>query len=192
MRATTNRLLLVAAIAAMLGCTSVTDAPPAGQVAAAPTTGTGTVQINGLSNFQRTAQVLTVSCSKVKFDTDRRTVAQAAIDNALEGYGAAMPGGLRVDIDSLSLRMRCHEDGPAGFESYCVADARLAVTASGRDRNGQTLSVAASKDVAERVRATVLCVNAMPAVTAAVDKVLADALVDLQSGLTARTGIPAR
>jgi hypothetical protein len=37
-----------------------------------------------------------------------------------------------------------------------------------------------------------LCISAIPAVTGAVDEALADALVDLQGSLPARTGIAAR
>lgn len=194
MPTTTKQLFLLTVVGAIVGCT-VTDAPspsPTAQTAAPITPGASSVQISGLSNFQQTAEVLTAYCSNVKFDTDRRAVAQSAIDKALNGYGTALPSGLRVDIQSLTIRVRCHSAGPSGLGSYCAADTRLALTAGGKDRSGQEVKVAASKDVTERRDTIVFCNNAMSAVTSAVDKVLAEALVDLQSGLTARTGIPAQ
>ena len=44
----------------------------------------------------------------------------------------------------------------------------------------------------ERAQQGLLCISTMPAVTAAVDKALAEVLTDLQGGLGGRTGIPAR
>ena len=191
MPTTTKRLFLLTVVGAVVGCT-ITDAPSTSSTAQTSTSNAASaasVQISGLSNFQQTAQVLTTYCSNVKFDTDRRAVAQSAIDKALNSYGTALPGGLRVDIQSLSIRLRCHSAGPSGFGSYCAADTKLALTASGRDRGGQEVNVAASKDVTERRDALIFCNNAMAAVTSAVDKVLTEALVDLQTGLTTRTGI---
>ena len=194
MPTTTKRLFLLMVASAIFGCTTTDTPSPSSteQIAASAASAAGNVRISGLSNFRQTAEVLTAFCSSVKFETDRRVVAQAAIDKALEGYGSAMPGGLSVDIQSLSIRMRCHVAGPSGFESYCAADTRLTIAASGRDRSGQEIRVAASKGVTERQGAVMLCPSGMPAVTSAVDKVLTEALVDLQSGLSARTGVPAR
>lgn len=195
MLTTTKQLFLLMAVGAIIGC-STTDAPPPSstteQIAASGASTAGSVQISGLSNFHQTAEVLTAFCSKVKYQTDRRLVAQAAIGKALEAYGSAMPAGLRVDIQSLSVRMRCHSAGPSGFGSYCAADAKLALTASGRDRSGQEISVSASKNVTQRESGVVLCVSGMPAVTSAVDQVLMEALADLQGDLSARTGLPAQ
>jgi hypothetical protein len=191
MPTTTKRVFLLMVAAAIVGCTTTDTPSPSSteQIAASAASAAGTVRINGLANFRQAAEVLTAYCSAVKFETDRRVVAQAAIDKALEGYGSSLPGGLTVDIQSLSIRMRCHTAGPSGFESYCVADARLAVAASSRDRSGQEIRVTASKDASERQGGVVLCVSGMPAVTSAVDKVLVEALADLQSSLAARTGI---
>jgi hypothetical protein len=196
MPTTAKRFLLLAALGALVGCTNVSDAPapgsPAAQAATSAESNSGTVQISGLSNFHQTAQVVTVLCSKVKFETDRRAAARAAIDQALEKYGSTMNGGLRLDIQSLTIRMRCHDDGPAGFESYCAADARLALAANGRERNGREVKATATKSATERHKTAILCVNAMPAITSAVDKVLTEALADLQNGLATQTNVPAR
>ena len=87
--------------------------------------------------------------------------------------------------------MRCHRSGLSDLQSYCAADASLQMAVSGRDRGGD-IRVSATKDATERAQQGLLCISTMPAVTAAVDKALAEVLVDLQGGLSGRTGIPAR
>jgi len=149
------------------------------------------VQITGLSNFQQTAFVVTEACRSTKYETDRRAAAREAIDRALQPYASAVPGGLAVEVQSLSLRMRCHRSGLSDLESYCAADASLQMAVNGRDGSGD-IKVSATKDVTERAQQGLLCISTMPAVTAAVDKALAEALVELQGGLSGRTGIPAR
>lgn len=186
-----ERIFSAIAIAALAAC-SVSDvgSPAPSLPAGAPDA--GSVRISGISNFRQTALVLTDLCSSAKYETDRQAVARAAIDTALERYTSALPGGLSVDVQSLSLRMRCHNAGPGTLQSYCAADARLAIAATAKDRNGQPISLEVSKDVTERAQQGLLCISTMPAVTAAVDKALAEALVEIQNGLTARTGIPLR
>jgi hypothetical protein len=110
---------------------------------------------------------------------------------ALQRYASEVAGGLTVEVQSLSLRMRCHRSGLSDLQSYCAADASLQMAVSGRDRGGD-IRVSATKDATERAQQGLLCISTMPAVTAAVDKALAEALVDLQGGLGGRTGIPAR
>jgi len=182
-----TRLILFATIVALPSC-ATSDAPSPSSPAMA-TTSAGPVQISGLANFQQTAFVVTEACRSTKYETDRRAAAREAIDKALERYASAVPGGLTVDVQSLSLRMRCHRSGPSDLQSYCAADASLQMTVTGR---GGDIKVSASKDATERAQQGLLCISTMPAVTAAVDKALAEALVDLQGGLSGRTGLPAR
>ena len=186
-----TRPIFFASIVALAGC-AISDAPssPAPAALGAPVS-TGSVQITGLSNFQQTAFVVTDACRGTKYETDRRATAREAIDKALQRYASAVPGGLTVEVQSLSLRMRCHRSGLSDLQSYCAADASLQMAVSGRDRGGD-IKVSASKDATERAQQGLLCISTMPAITAAVDKALADALVDLQGGLSSRTGIPAR
>ena len=186
-----NRVVFFASIVALAAC-AISDGPsPPSQTATATTPSAGPVQISGLSNFQQTAFVITEACRSTKYETDRRAAAREAIDKALERYATALPGGLTVEVQSLQLRMRCHRSGLSDLESYCAADASLQMTATGRDRGGD-IRISATKDVTERAQQGLLCISTMPAVTAAVDKALAEALVDLQGGLSGRTGIPAR
>lgn len=187
-----SRLIFFASIVALPSCT-VSDAPSSSsQGAATAASNAGPVQITGIANFQQTALVLTDSCRTTKYETDRRAAARAAIDKALARYAAALPGGVTVDVQSVSLRMRCHYSGLSNLESYCAANAILQVTPLGRDRSGSEVRVSSNKDVTERAQQGLLCISAMPAATAAVDKALAEALVDLQEGLSSRAGIPAR
>jgi hypothetical protein len=186
-----TRLIFFASIVALASC-SISDAPSSPAPAATGTpVSSGSVQIAGLSNFQQTALVITEGCRGTKYETDRRAAAREAIDKALERYASAVPGGLTVEVQSLSLRMRCHRSGLSDLESYCAADASLQMVVSGRDRGGD-IKVSATKEATERAQQGLLCISTMPAVTAAVDKALAEALVDLQGGLSGRTGIPAR
>lgn len=188
----TARLIFFASIVALAGCT-ISDAPSSPAPAATRTAlSAGAVQIAGLSNFQQTAFVVTEACRGTKYETDRRVAAREAIDKALQRYASAVPGGLTVEVQSLSLRMRCHRSGLSDLQSYCAADASLQMSVSGGDDRGGDIKVSATKDVTERAQQGLLCISTMPAVTAAVDKALAEALVDLQGGLSGRTGIPAR
>ena len=182
------RLIFFASIVALTGC-AISDAPSSPAPAATGTAASaGAVQITGLSNFQQTAFVVTEACRGTKYETDRRAVAREAIDKALQRYASAVPGGLTVEVQSLSLRMRCHRSGLSDLQSYCAADASLQMAVSGRG----DIKVSAIKEVTERAQQGLLCISTMPAVTAAVDKALAEALVDLQGGLSGRTDIPAR
>lgn len=186
-----TRPIFFASIVALTAC-AISDAPSSPAPAATGTSvSTGAVQITGLSNFQQTAFVVTEACRGTKYETDRRAVAREAIYNTLQRHASAVPGGLTVEVQSLSIRMRCHRSGLSDLESYCAADASLQMALSGRDRGGD-IKVSATKDVTERAQQGLLCISTMPAVTAAVDKALAEALVDLQGGLSGRTGIPVR
>jgi len=187
-----TRLFFFSSIFLLANCTVSDPSPTPAQATAQAVSSAGPVQISGLANFQQTAVVLTDACSTTRYETDRRATARAAIDKALERYATALPGGLTVDVQSLSLRMRCHRAGPGDLQSYCAADASLQMTATGRDPSGAPINVSATKDVMERAQQGLLCISTMPAVTAAVDKALAEVLVDLQGGLSGRTGIPAR
>lgn len=191
-----TRFLPLIAISGLVGC-STTDAPlsqPASAVAASAnaTNGAAGVRITGLPNLRQTAFVVTDACRTVTYETDRRVTAPAAIAKALEAYAPAFPGGLSVEVQPMSLRMRCHAAGAGNFQSYCVADATLILIATGSTQSGQQVTIKASKETSEQAAQGLLCIAAMPAVTAAVDKALAEALVDLQSGLTAQTGVSAR
>lgn len=191
-----GRLLPLIAIAVVVGC-STTDAPMSQPVApsvasSSASNGASGVRITGLSNLRQTAFVVTDACRTVTYETDRRATAPATITKALEGYASAFPGGLSVDVQPLSVRMRCHASGAGNLQSYCVADATLALVATGTTQAGQQVRISATKEVSERASQGLICIAAMPAVTAAVDKALAEGLVDLQSSLTAQTGIPVR
>jgi hypothetical protein len=191
-----GRFLPLIAIGVVAAC-STTDAPLSQPVVSAatsssPSSSASAVRIAGLSNLRQTAFVVTDACRTVTYETDRRATAPAAITKALEGYASAFPGGLNVDVQPMSLRMRCHASGAGNLQSYCVADATLILIATGTTQSGQQVTVKTSKETSERAPLGLICIAAMPAVTAAVDKALAEGLVDLQSGLTAQTGVPAR
>jgi hypothetical protein len=186
-----TRLTFFATIVTLAGC-AISDAPSSPAPAATGTPlSAGAVQITGLSNFQQTAFVVTEACRSTKYETDRRAAAREAIDKALQRHASAVPGGLTVEVQSLSLRMRCHRSGLSDLQSYCAADANLQLAVSGRDRGGD-IRISTSKEATERAQQGLLCISTMPAVTAAVDKALAEALVDLQGGLSGRTGVPVR
>src|SRR5829696_9092424 len=110
-----NRMLdrfIASLVAGVLASCTISDAstpaPAAPGVASrAAALHSGSVQISGIANFRQTAVVLTDSCSTAKYETDRQAFARTAIDNALESFASALPDGLRVDVQSLSLRMRC-------------------------------------------------------------------------------------
>lgn len=193
-------LSALAATSVLTACTvtdkrSTADPAPA---AAAPAAGPDvrSVQISGLSRLHQTALVLTDSCRTFKYETDRQDVARATINRTLESSANAMPGGLRLDVQSSSVRIRCHTAGLGAFRSYCVAEANLTLAASGRDRSGQEIALTASKETTERTDMGFLlgplCADGMRAVTAAMDSALDGALADLQSGLANRTGVTAR
>jgi hypothetical protein len=190
-----GRLLPLITIGVVAAC-STTDAPLSRPVASTATSSSPSdspgVRITGLSNLRQTAFVVTDACRTVTYETDRRAMAPAAITKALEGYASAFPSGLNVDVQPMSLRMRCHASGAGNLQSYCVADATLALIATGTTQSGQQVRINASKETSERASQGLICIAAMPAVTGAVDKALAEGLADLQSALTAQTGIPAR
>ena len=177
----------------LTGCLNASDIPSSAPQAApsAKEADRGPVQISGIDQFHQIVPVVTISCTNVKFETDRRAVADNAIKKALEGQATALPGGVRFEIQSLKLRMRCLVEGPSTLGSYCVADAGLSVVAVGKDRHGQEIRIAASKEVMERSAPFLVCVSTMPTITSAVDKVLAGTLADVQKGLVPATGISA-
>jgi hypothetical protein len=185
------RFVSLVAIGLLAGCTVSDASSSTTATASASPADAKDVCISGLSNFRHTAVVLTDACRNVKYETDRQAVAQAALVKGLEGYGAALPGGVTVDIRPMSLRMRCHSAGAAALQSYCEAEATVSLVAGGIDRGGQAISVSVSKGASERAQQGLICISTMPAVTSAVDKALMEAIADLQAGLTARTGISA-
>src|SRR4029450_6813352 len=144
-----TRLIFFATIVALAGC-AISDAPSSpAPVATGTPVSSASVQITGLSNFQQTAFVITEACRGTKYETDRRAAAREAIDKALERYASAVPGGLAGEVQSLSLRMRCHRSGLSDLQSYCAADASLQMAVGGRDRGGD-IKVSANKDATER------------------------------------------
>jgi len=161
----------------LTGCLNASDIPSSAPQAApsAKEADRGPVQISGIDQFHQMVPV----------------VADNAIKKALEGQATALPGGVRFEIQSLKLRMRCLVEGPSTLGSYCVADAGLSVVAVGKDRHGQEIRIAASKEVMERSAPFLVCVSTMPTITSAVDKVLAGTLADVQKGLVPATGISA-
>lgn len=166
--------------------------PTSAATSSNPSSSASAVRIAGLSNLRQTAFVVTDACRTVTYETDRRSTAPTTITKALEGYASAFPDGLNVDVQPMSLRMRCHASGAGNLQSYCVADATVVLVATGTTQSGQPVTIRASRETSERAPLGLICIAAMPAVTAAVDKALAEGLVDLQSGLIAQTGIPAR
>ncbi|WP_428676519.1 hypothetical protein [Reyranella sp.] len=180
------------AIALLAGCT-VSDASSSNpsQTALSSVQGTGSVRISGLSNLRQTALVLTDQCRTASYETDRQAFAQVALIKGLEDYAAAFPNGIAVDVQPMSLRMRCHSSGLAALLSYCEAEARVGLTAGGTTRASQVVSVNVTKEASERAQLGLACISTMPAVTAAVDKALTDAIAGLQADLTAQTGIAA-
>jgi hypothetical protein len=196
-----KQLSVLVVIGVLFGCT-VSDGPPptpaspTPAVAQAAEPGAGSVQINGLSQFRQTALVVSDQCRSFSYLTDRQEAARASITRALQDYASALPGGLRVDVQSLKVRMRCHTAGAGALGSYCAADTSLTLAAIGNDRGGREISVTATKEVTDRVSIGfilgVQCADGMPAITSAVDRVLAETLANVQNGLAARTGIPAR
>lgn len=178
-------------ICLLAGCT-VSDASSSNpSTTAASLQGAGSVRISGLANLRQTALVVTDQCRTVGYETDRQAFAQAALIKGLEVYAPAFPNGITVDIRPMSLRMRCHSDGLAALLSYCEADAKIGLTAGGTTRTNQAINVNVSKEASDRAQLGLACISTMPAVTGAADKALTDAIADLQTELTARTGIPA-
>ncbi|WP_422032397.1 hypothetical protein [Reyranella sp.] len=180
------------AIALLAGCT-VSDASSSNpsQTALSSVQGSGSVRISGLSNLRQTALVLTDQCRTASYETDRQAFAQVALIKGLAGYAAAFPNGIAVTVQPMSLRMRCHSSGLAALLSYCEAEARVGLTAGGTTRASQVVSVNVTKEASERAQLGLACISTMPAVTAAVDKALTDAIAGLQADLTAQTGIAA-
>src|SRR5713101_1774336 len=141
----------VVALVVLTGC-HISDAPTS--KAAAPdvlSSDAGSVRISGLSQFHQTALVVTDACRTFKYETDRQAAARATIDQTLGSQASGLPGGLQLTVESLSLRMRCHTAGAGALSSYCAAEASLALAATAKDRNGQAISVTASKDATAQV-----------------------------------------
>lgn len=180
------------AIALLAGCT-VSDASSSNpsQTALTSVQGSGSVRVSGLSNLRQTALVLTDQCRTASYETDRQAFAQVALIKGLADYAAAFPNGIAVTVQPMSLRMRCHSSGLAALLSYCEAEARVGLTAGGTTRASQVVSVNVTKEASERAQLGLACISTMPAVTAAVDKALTDAIAGLQADLTAQTGIAA-
>lgn len=180
------------AIALLGGCT-VSDAsssnPPPTVLSSVQ--GAERVRISGLSNLRQTALVLTDQCRTASYETDRQAFAQVALVKGLADYASAFPNGIAVDIQPMSLRMRCHSSGLAALLSYCEAEAKVGLTAGGATRTSQVVSVSVTKEASERAQLGLACISTMPAVTAAVDKALTDAIAGLQADLAAQTGIAA-
>ena len=183
---TKSLFLLISQIVLIVGCTASDNTSPAAAEPAVTAPSIAGLQIKGLANFKQTALVLTDSCRSMKFETDRRAQARAAIDQALERYAKALPGGLVVDVKSLSVKLRCHLSGAGNFGSYCAADATLSLVANGPDVRGP-VSLSTTRDASESGTQVLICLNAMPAITGAVDKALNDALIDLQAALSERS-----
>lgn len=185
----THNAALAGLLLLLAGC-QTSDVPSSSPVAV--DMGNSAVRINGLERFHQTAEVVTQWCRYTKYETDRRAAAVSAIRGALDNHAAALPGGLQLEVRSLSARVRCNMDGFGGLGSYCVADSSLTIVASGKDRNGQDVRLQTNHDVSERVEGAIVCTHVMPAVSKAVDKSLELSLADLQRSLSAQTGVPAR
>ncbi len=188
MQPSTCGTLLFALLVA--GCNYASDIP-SGDGSIPTVAEGGAVRIEGLEKFHQTASTVTVFCRNAQFETDRRAVAAPAIQRALAPYVSASPGSLRVEVESLVVRVRCHDDGFGGMKSYCTSDASLGLVASGKDRRGEDVRQLSRKEVSERIEGILVCSSAMPAVTRSVDKALDASLGELQRGLTAQTGIAA-
>ncbi|MCA0301325.1 MAG: hypothetical protein LCH95_02875 [Proteobacteria bacterium] len=180
-------IYVISLIVLLIGCTASDNTSPAAGDAAATTPSQSDVRITGLANLKQTALVLTDSCRSMKFETDRRPQARAAIDRALESYAKKTPGGLTVDVQSLSVKLRCHFSGAGNFGSYCAADATLRLTVSGPGL-ASPIALDTTREASESSTQVLICLNAMPAVTAVVDKVVNESLSDLQRQMAARSG----
>ncbi|TAJ84388.1 MAG: hypothetical protein EPO41_28850 [Reyranella sp.] len=185
-------IVSLVAIGLLAGCTvsdaSSSNPPP---MVLSSVQGAEGVRISGLSNLRQTALVLTDQCRTASYETDRQAFAQVALIKGLAGYAPAFPNGIAVDVQPMSLRMRCHSSGLAALLSYCEAEAKVGLTAGGTTRASQVVSVTVAKEASERAQLGLACISTMPAVTAAVDKALMDAIAGLQADLTAQTGLPA-
>jgi hypothetical protein len=185
-------IVSLVAIGLLAGCTvsdaSSSNPPP---MVLSSVQGAESVRISGLANLRQTALVLTDQCRTASYETDRQAFAQAALIKGLAGYAPAFPNGIAVDVQPMSLRMRCHSSGLAALLSYCEAEAKVGLTAGGTTRAAQVVSVNVAKEASERAQLGLACISTMPAVTAAVDKALMDAIAGLQADLTAQTGLPA-
>ena len=168
------------------GCSvSDVDAPSTAAAVDAADGKADAVRIVGVDRFHQIVPVVSMRCETTKYETDRRGAAAAAIHQALEGPAARLIGGLRFEIRSLDVRMRCHDAGFAGFGSFCASEAALTVDVSGRNRLGQAVSVGSSREVTEKVRA-LTCYSGMPAITKSVDGVLQTVLDDVRRDLAAQ------
>ena len=143
------------------------------------------VQIEGIDRMHAVAHVVSNACRTVQFETDRRRTAQSQISNALAPLAAALPGGLKFEIVSLDIRMRC-------LGSECISGATLAALATGRDKRGNAVRVETSKEASASADTPILCKEAMPAVTTSVDRALGMALADVSERLSSQAAVTAR
>ena len=127
-------------------------------------------------------RVVSNACRTVKFETDRRQQAQSQIVNTLANHAAALPGGLRFEVQSLEVRMRC-------LGTECISGAILAAVATGKDKRGNEVRVQATNQADATADTTLLCKEAMPAVTNSVDKALGITLADMSRRLAPQTGV---
>jgi hypothetical protein len=165
---------------ALAGCLSASDVPSTPQEPT-PIPSTSAIQIVGIEKFHKVADVVSVMCRNNKFETDRRLQAQSGIQNTLTDNATAIPGGLRFEVQSLELRVRC-------FDAQCISDATLAAVASGKDKQGNEIRVEATGTSSQFAGVPILCNSAMPAVTRSVDEALGATLVDMKRRLSSRTG----
>ncbi|MBS0219537.1 MAG: hypothetical protein JSR91_02230 [Proteobacteria bacterium] len=147
--------------------------------------GSDAIRIIGIDRFHQKVPVVSRYCETTKYETDRRAPASAAIRSVLKGPATRLANGLRFEIRSLDVHMRCHADGFAGFKSFCASDASLTVRVSGRNRLGQEISLQSSKETTEKVEA-LSCYTGMPAITESVDRALEMVLDDVRSSLSAQ------
>jgi hypothetical protein len=138
------------------------------------------IQIVAIDRLHQTVPVVSTYCEATKYETDRRAAASAAINRSLKDAASRLAGGLRFEIRSLEVRMRCHADGFAGVKSFCASDAAIAVHVSGRDRLGREISLQSSRKATEKVEA-LSCYTGMAAITKSVDRALQMVLDDIGS-----------
>jgi hypothetical protein len=143
------------------------------------------VQIEGIERMQTVARVVSNNCRTVQFETDRRRAAQSQISNALVPLAAALPGGLKFEVVSLDIRMRC-------LGSECISGATLAALVTGKDKRGNAVRVETSKEASASADPTILCKEAMPAVTTSVDRALGLALADVSERLSSQAAVTSR
>lgn len=186
-KSTIQRTMLTAgclALVALAGCQSASDAPSgsAGPVEALPAS---SLQIEGLERLRTVARVVSNACRMVQFETDRRRPAQSRIFNALAAHANALPGGLKFEVQSLDIRMRC-------LGAECISGATLTALATGKDKRGTEVRIQSTSEASDTGDTIILCTEAMPAVTNSVDKALEATLADISRRLSSHTGIAGR